>query len=661
MIIVLNTIYKIRYFMKFKLFLSFITLLLAVNSYAAFPQPGKHKAARTTLSDPGEENYDIKYLKLNLHLTDTSTYIIGDVSTTAQVLAASMATYVFELDTTMHIDSAEINGAVLPVTVSSGHIRTIVLPAALAAGSLFTARIWYHGTPPSGSGFFNGVTHDTTAHGTHMLYTISDPWVALNWWPCKQSVNDKIDSMDMIVTVPRGVMDGSNGVLVSVDTSSSPGYSTFHWQTHYPIAYYLVSIAVARYAEYKSYLHFPGSTDSMLIQNFFMDTTTFNPAYKANFDSIGQIVDYFSTLFGRYPFWQEKYGVCYTNLPGGMENQTMTTIGVPNTYIIAHELCHQWFGDHVSYADWGDVWLSEGFATFSESLFFNHFWGAAAAKSHRQGLLNQALTATCGELFVTDTSSATTLFNQTTVYAKGQAVINMLRYIAPTDSLFFQVLRTYQQTYSFGNANTANLQAIAEAAYGFSLDTFFNQWVYGKGYPKYTITWDQVGSVVVVKLIQTPSCTATPTHFNTALELQLHAATADTIMQIYNSLDTQIYTFNWSPTIASVLLNPDLWTLCKLTTAIKQDTTLAPYATAGTGSIYRQNVKVFPNPSKNHWQIEQVAENTSLTLTDVRGKVLWKGKTAKTTTVIPGDRLPAGNYFLKVGDSATDSIKLVHW
>ena len=132
-------------------------------------------------------------------------------------------------------------------------------------------------------------------------------------------------------------------------------------------------------------------------------------------------------------------------------------------------------------------------------------------------------------------------------------------------------------------------------------------------------------------------------------------------MQIYNSLDTQIYTFNWSPTIASVLLNPDLWTLCKLTTAIKQDTTLAPYATAGTGSIYRQNVKVFPNPSKNHWQIEQVAENTSLTLTDVRGKVLWKGKTAKTTTVIPGDRLPAGNYFLKVGDSATDSIKLVHW
>ena len=207
-------------------------------------------------------------------------------------------------------------------------------------------------------------------------------------------------------------------------------------------------------------------------------------------------------------------------------------------------MCHQWFGDHVSYSDWGDVWLSEGFATFSESLFFDHFWGAAAAKTHRQGLLNQALSSSCGELFVTDTSGPNTLFNQPTVYAKGQAVVNMLRYIAPADSLFFQVLRTYQQTYAFGNANTANLQAIAEAAYGFSLDTFFTQWVYGKGYPKYAVTWDQVGSTVVVKLIQTTSCPASTTHFSTPLELQLHSATADTFIKVYNSLDTQVYIFN---------------------------------------------------------------------------------------------------------------------
>ena len=647
--------------MRSKFFLSFIFLLLIAGSSSALPFPGKHSAERTTLSDLHEGDYDIKYLKFNLHLTDTSTYIIGDVSTTAQVVASSMTNYIFELDTTMHIDSAKVNNVLVTVTVGSGHIRTIVLGSALSSGSMFTARIWYHGIPPSGSGFFNGVTHDTTAHGTHMLYTISDPWVALNWWPCKQSVNDKIDSVDMFVTVPRGVMDGSNGVLVNVDTSSAPGYSTFHWQTHYAIDYYLISIAVARYAEYKSYWHFTGSTDSMLIQNFFMDTATFNPAYKANFDSIGQIIDYFSSIFGRYPFWHEKYGVCYTNLPGGMENQTMTTIGVPNTYIIAHEMCHQWFGDHVSYSDWGDVWLSEGFATFSESLFFDHFWGAAAAKTHRQGLLNQALSSSCGELFVTDTSGPTTLFNPTTVYAKGQAVVNMLRYIAPADSLFFQVLRTYQQTYAFGNANTANLQAIAEAAYGFSLDTFFTQWVYGKGYPKYAVTWDQVGSTVVVKLIQTTSCPASTTHFSTPLELQLHSATADTFIKVYNSLDTQVYIFNWSSTASSVLLNPDLWTLCKLTSVIRLDTTLASYAAAGTTVVNKQIVKVFPNPSKNHWQIEQVAENTDLTLTDVSGKVLWTGKSAKTTTLIPGDHLPAGNYFLKIGDNSTDSVKLVHW
>ena len=651
--------------MKKRTFLiSFILLVFAGHSFAARYNAANHKSgAKTTQLDPGEENYDIKYLKFNLHVTDTAVYLWGDVTTTAQVVASSMSSYLFELDTLMVIDSAKVNGTLLPVT-HVGFLRTINLPSALSAGTFFTAQIFYHGVPPPGGGFFNGLTHDVSSGGSNMIYTVSDPWVGSDWWPCKQSATDKIDSVDMYVTVPSGEVDGSNGVLLSVDTTSAPGFWTYHWQTHYAIDYYLVSIAVAPYAEYKSYLHFTGSTDSMLIQNFFVDTATFNPLYKANFDSLGQIIDYYSTLFGRYPFWQEKYGVCYTTLPGGMENQTMTTIGVPNTYIIAHELMHQWFGDHVTYATWGEMWLSEGFACWAEQLFLTHFWGPAAGLAHRQDYLTNptygALTVHCGEVYVTDTTGASTLFDQPTVYYKGQGVVTMLRYLAPSDSVFFLVLQTYQQMYGFGNASVANMNAIVDSLYGFSLDSFFHQWIYGTGYPEYTITWDQVGSTAIVKLIQTPSCPTGTQLFYTPVELQLNSSAGDMVVQAYNTADTQMFTYNFPDSMNGLTLNPDVLTICKQKGVIVQDTNLRYQVKVG--KVTTPQLQIFPNPSENFWQLSQLPEDCWLTLTDINGKTLWQAKSNKTVTLIPGNGLPAGNYFLKInGNDYSDNIKLVHW
>ncbi len=641
--------------MKNKFILS-CSLLLILTINLSAQQYRKHSGNKTTLADPGENNYDVKYLRFNLNVTDTSVHISGDVSTTAMAVTP-MSSYVFELDTLMIIDSASIDGIWCPPPTTTGaFVRTLTMPFTFTAGSMFTAQIFYHGVPPPGGGFFNGLSHAVSAHGTNMVYTISDPWVALDWWPAKQSVDDKIDSVDMFVTVPAGVADGSNGILVNVDTSSTPGFATYHWQTHYPITYYLISIAVARYTEEKYYHHFPGSTDSMLIQNFFIDTATFYPSYKANFDSLGLIIDYFDSLYGRYPFWQEKYGVCYTNLPGGMEHQTMTTIGVPNTYVIAHELTHQWFGDCVSYDLWGDTWLSEAFATFDEQMFYNHFWSPAAGLAHRQLLLNSALAATCGEVFVTDTTTANTLFYQPTVYNKGQGVVTMLRYLAPEDSLFFKGLSTYIRTYGYGNASVADLKSVMETAYGgMNLDTFFNQWIYGKGFPIYSVHWNQTGSNVVVRLIQTQSCPATTNHFSTPLELELHAGSLDTIVKVYNSIDTQWYTFNWSPTMDTVMLNPDIWTVCKQNGHVIHDPEL------GVTTIVQGSLKVSPNPSSNNWRVEGMAENTALTLTDMNGRTIWQGKSIKDATTIPGDKLPPGDYFLKLGDNNTGSIKLVHW
>ena len=634
--------------MNLRIILSILIIsLLPVKANAYTPNPKKDhsKLQKTSLASSLEDNYDVKYLRFNLYLTDTSVFVKGDVATTALVTAATMSNYVFELDTLMVIDSAKVNGTILPVTVTSGYIRNIALPIAMSAGSMFTAQIYYHGVPPAGGGFFNGLTHAVSSHGTHMIYTVSDPWVAQNWWPAKQSATDKIDSMDMFITVPRGVVDGSNGKLVNVDTSTTPGFWKYHWQTHYPIDYYLISIAVARYAEYKSYMHFSGSSDSMLVQNFLMDTATFNPLYKANFDSIGQIIDFYSSLFGRYPFWQEKYGVCYTNLGGGMENQTMTTIGTPDITVIAHELMHQWFGDHVTYARWGEMWLSEGFATFSEELYLARFHSAAEARTRRQSHLASALSPVCGQTFVTDTSGPTTLFNTATVYNKGHLIVTMLRNLAPTDSQFFLSLRTYQQKYAFGNANVANLNSIVDSIYGYNLDSFFSQWIYGYGYPKYTVHWNQVGSSVYVKLVQTPSCNTHPTHFNTPVELQLHSPYGDTIVMPYNTLDSELFIFNWADSMSNVVLNPNFMTICRLNSPVTRDISL--------GVIDVQpNIKLiataYPNPSHDYWHLEFNEANTPLILTDIKGNTVWMGFTQKGITQIPGANLPTGNYLLKV-------------
>ena len=555
--------------MKIKpVFILCVLILFTIQLYAQKPE------IRTISTARSESHYDIKHLTFNLNVSDTTVYIKGNVSTTAMVTVGSMKAYVFELNSAMTIDSAKINGRPLKV-ITDGVVRTIKLPKALQRGKFFTAQIFYHGMPPQGSGFFNGVTKDTSVHGTPMMYTISDPWAAADWWPVKQDVDDKADSVDMFITVPAGQADGSNGLLVNIDTSV-PGYKTYHWQTHYPIAYYLVSMAVSKYAEEKYYHHFAGSNDSMLIQNFFMDTATFYTLHKATFDSIGMIIDLYSGLYGRYPFSKEKYGVCFTTLDGGMEHQTMTTIGSTNIGVIAHELAHQWFGDNVSYATWRDVWLSEGFATYSEQLFCEKFSGPSATTALRKSYLRTVLHDSCGEVCETDTTNGWALFAFSRVYAKGGGVVTMLRYMAPDDSLFFVGLRAFQKKYALGNARTSDLKEIMEKTYGMQLDTFFNEWIYGSGYPIYKVSWNQVGDEVYVKVVQTQSCPAITNHFSTYLELKLRSDAGDSVVRVYNSMDTQLFTFKWLHPMEGIVLNPYAMTICAQKGMSIRDTTLGP-------------------------------------------------------------------------------------
>jgi len=626
---------------------------------AAYCAAGQRKVAlkKTTLSDTAENNYDIKYLKFNLNLNNTSTSINGNVTTYAQVTASSFSTYVFELNNVLTIDSLKINGTLASVS-TTGNVRKVTLTSTLSSGSFFTAQVFYHGISPIGTGFFTqGLNTAVLSSGTHIMYSCSDPNWALDWWPCKQSITDKIDSVDMWVTIPDSTKMGSNGLLQSV-TTVAPGFVQYKWKTKYPIDYYLISVAVAPYVDFSSYMHFTGSTDSMLIQQYFYDTASFLPLYKKNFDSTGLMVDYFSTLYGRYPFYKEKYGHCFTDLGGGMEHQTMTTMGETQTVLIAHELCHQWFGDCVTYASWKDIWLSEGFASYNEQLYLEHFWSVAAAHNYRTTRYNAVMGFPDGSVYLndTDTTNVGRIFDTRLTYYKGAAVAHMLRFVAPADTLFFKGLQEYQKKYAFKTATTDSLKNVMEAVYGIPLDTFFNQWVYGQGYPTYAATWNQVGNTVYVQLVQTTSMPSSVGCFSTPLEIELKSSVADTVVKVYSNQNRQLYSFTWDRTMGNLTIDPNNWILNKTGTITHDPTLNIPELTNA------DIIKIYPNPSGDNWQLILKTTGVPLTLTDVNGRMVWHGKSELNVTTIPGKHLAAGNYFLKL-ETATGSktMKLVHW
>jgi len=651
--------------MSLKTFFCYCMLLLASAdaycggfnpaSYCSNARKKGHLAAKTTIADPTEEYYDVKHLQFYFSLNDSFRNVLGDATTTAVVSVSSMNVYTFELDTALTIDSFKLNGAPYSVATSGGTVRKVTLSTALSQNTTFTAEVFYHGVPPVGGGFFNGVTQAVSASGVHMFYTLSDPYVAKDWWPCKQDIQDKIDSVDMWVTVPAGQKVGSNGLLLST-TNPSAGKVQYHWATHYAIDYYLISLAIAPYTDYSSYMHFTGSPDTMLIENFFYDTATFVPTYKINFDSLSYMVDYLSSLYGRYPFWKEKYGVCYSTLGGGMEHQTMTTIGVTQTPLIAHELGHQWFGDHVTYKTWPHVWVSEGFATYTEQLYVAKFWGATAAFNYRAAQYNYVMSWPGGRVYIDDTTSPSTLFDQRLVYDKGAGVLHMLRFQAPADSVFFTVLKTYQQQYAFGNANTDDLKAVFESIYAQNLDTFFNQWIYEQGFPTYSASWNQTGNTVFAQLTQTTSAPISVAVFFMPIELQFHSLSGDTIVKVYNDQATQLYSFTWAKTVTGMTIDPNNWIIHGTGTITFDSTVHVP-------ALALADVKVYPNPSNDLWRIDKLPAGTEMSLTDMNGRTLWTGTSSSAPVSVPGKHLSSGTYLLKLKTATgdTSSIRLVHW
>lgn len=579
---------------------------------------------------PVTRGFDMKYLRCEWDLNPAVRYISGSV-TSWFTATTDLSELLFDLSDSLMVDAVTHNGNALTFTHGNNNQLLITLPTAIPSGQLDSVTVTYHGIPPnSGFGSFETAIHA----GVPALWTLSEPYGAKDWWPCKQDLNDKIDSLDTYVTTPDSYRAAGNGLLMAPDTVGD--HITWHWRHRYPIDHYLIATAVTNYQVDEQYATL--STDSLLMLSY---------AYPENFDMVRDAATYllpritlFDQLFGPYPFAKEKYGHAQFGWGGGMEHQTMSFMGSFHPEIMSHELAHQWFGDKVTCGSWSEIWLNEGFATYLSGLDYEYltptynYWN-----TWKRDKINSITSQPGGSVFCPDTNNIGRLFDSRLTYNKGAMVIHMLRWLCG-DSAFYQGLRNYLEDpdLAYGTATTADLQAHLEATSGLDLTGFLADWYTGEGYPSYTTVWSQDGDgVVTVTLSQTTSHPSVD-FFELPVPLQFIGAGMDSTVVLNNTTNDQVFYFHLPFAADTVAFDPEQWLISaqNFTTSVKDMSNRKP------------NLVLYPNPANDRisWpSLGSVQVRTAYVL-DALGRTVLTADAKAGTLDISG--LSRGSYVLEL-------------
>ena len=628
------------------------------------------RLASTSVSHRAKMNrYDVKYYKLDLALENTSLNVAGSVWMRVRVGSQALDSLAFELYksptgsapavASLLIDSVVVNGRRSPGIRRAGPDATAALAVPAPANTLADARIYYHGTAPSGNSaaIGNGLSNDDQVRvGSQTIpfdvtWSLSEPFSAHEWFPCKQVLTDKADSSDVWVTTAATNKVGSNGTLVR--TVALPNNRVrCEWKSRQPIAYYLISVAVAPYLEYVNYAN-PTGGPRIPIVNYVYNQNTLD-YFRAEIDRTPGFIENYSTQFGMYPFANEKYGHSMAPLGGGMEHQTMTTQDGFDFTLTAHELCHQWWGDNVTCASWADIWLNESFASYGEYLSLQAFSTPANARGWMDNAHATAQRSS-GSVYVPDTTNVNRIFDYFLSYKKGAGVVHMLRYLLNDDTKFFRALRAYQTQFGGSTARTADLQRVFEAEAGRPLGYFFQQWVRGRGYPTFAGRWNQVGTSFVLRVVETASVPATTPFFDTEVDYRLTFANGTTqTLRLRQDQPTKTFTVAVAGTVASVAVDPNQWVLDLPTAAPTRDNTLlATRATAGTVPLV-----LFPNPCRDQLQLSAlpVLGPVSAQVLDATGRMVLRQSIAPARPQLDTRTLASGLYYLRLVSAAGEQV-----
>ena len=623
-------------------------------------QAGQRQPTTTITHRAKMNRYDVKYYKLDLALENNSRNVAGSVTMQVRVGSQALDSLAFELyqapanspagTATMLIDSVVVNGRRSPGIRRAGPDATAALAQPGAANSLLSARIYYHGTAPNGNTAAIGNALNTRSMVNdgqnnipyNVTWTLSEPFSAHEWFPCKQVLTDKADSSDVWVTTTLPNKVGSNGVLARTVTLPN-NKVRYEWKQRHPIDYYLISVAVAPYVEYTSYAHPTGSSAIPILDYVYNQNTLTN--FQTEINRTAGFIENYSTLFGLYPFADEKYGHSMAPIGGGMEHQTMTTQDGFDFTLTAHELFHQWFGDNVTCASWEDIWLNESFASYGEYMSLQAFSPPAAARAWMDNAHGYAFSNN-GTVYVPDTTNVGRIFNYSLTYKKGGAVVHMMRYLLNDDVKFYRALRTYQQTYRGSTAHTADFQRVLEAEAGRSLTYFFQQWFRGRGYPTFTARWRQTGSNFLMQVAETVSEPATTPFFDTDVDYRLYFTngTTQTVRLRQSQAITQL-TLPITGTVSRVDIDPDQWVL-EQNSGATQDPNLV---LANKASLALAPLTMYPNPCHDQLRLEALpATRVVAEVLDATGRRVARQTLATAAPVLNTQALAAGLYQLRL-------------
>ncbi|PIS45046.1 MAG: peptidase M1 [Ignavibacteria bacterium CG08_land_8_20_14_0_20_37_9] len=642
-----------------KTFLLFSFLLLTAISFAQDARSELIQSERkaferklnlSKVTYPGDPNFDVQYYKLNVFVTHTPKFISGEVTVAAKSLMNNLTSVKLDLQNTLTVDSIFLAGS----KVSFQHLSNIItvqLDKSYFLNEIFSFNVYYHGAPGS-SGFGS---YQTSYHnGFPIIATLSEPYGASDWWPCKDTPADKADSADIWIRCDSSLKAISNGKLTGV-INNGDGTKTWKWEERYPIAQYLISMAISNYDEYQQYFNYSKKDSMSVIHYIYPEYLNQN---KTNLGQTTNMLQVFSDKFGLYPYIKEKYGHAQFGWGGGMEHQTVTSIGGGNFSIdlISHELAHQWFGDKVTCKDWQNIWLNEGFATFCEAVYVEAVNGKFAYDAYTSSSMGRAKLAK-GSIYVKNISSVDEIFDGNRSYEKGGIVLHMLRGLVG-DEKFFTILRNYldDPRYAYNVATTEDFQGVAESVYGSSLDYFFKEWIYGENFPTYTVKWNAVPtgngtSSLNISINQLKN--STPSFFTMPVQINIKTSAGDTLITVFSDQLSQSFLFEVSGIVSAVQFDPNNFILKNSSVAVGIEDEIVP---ADKFELYQN----YPNPFNPETIISYrvpIKGFVSLKIFDVLGKEVAilmneENEAGMHQVKLNGNNLTSGIYFyiLKAGN-----------
>ncbi len=512
-----------------------------------------------------QTNHDVKFYDIAIRVDDTAQILYGSVHSISAAAEDNVTAVQVDLYDNMVIDSI-IDAAAGPLTFTRAtNVITVNLSHAYNTGEEFEFTIYYFGHPTEGG--FQAFAFDVRL-GKQVISSLSEPYFARTWWPCKDRPDEKADSFYIAITVDTSFYVGSNGTL---DSTVYPGGNahTFYYKEHHPMTPYLFSVAISPYTVwYDKWVYNNGADTMPLVHAVYSDQYANS---VTGFGVTPGAITIFSNDFGIYPFHDEKYGHSNFTWGGGMEHQTMTSMTGTSfgfsTPVVVHELGHQWWGDMITCQSWGHIWLNEGWASYCEALYYEALQGTTAYRNY----MNSMAYTGGGSIYIYDTTSVYIIFGSI-VYDKGAWVLHMLRGVVG-DDLFFQGVRDYYNSqYKFGSVTTEQFRDLFEGSTGVDLHNFFQDWIYGTYFPTYRYSYYQepsdTGGYNIYLYVEQRQSTQ-PQVFHMPVQFVFNPVSglgvADTVRLMVDER-AKLYKLNFPQQINSIQLDPAGWILKSVVT-----------------------------------------------------------------------------------------------